>query len=276
MSTRKKRRLMLHSWLLLATGIVIIIGVAMMTYSTNKSLKPLDGTIFAKEGDGVYIEQLQLSSGDFWNKSDAIPVVVYRGRIYVRNEWNPLTYEVAKKLQGEQVGTTKDNLKGWDSDPVSLSNLPSNTSVSSIYKVKGYDSRFRLMTIQEDSQIGWMYECLNNVYIKNGACLFDELKLSENIESVTYQTLKEWNSSSKVFHEVELDQEFWNLIDQLYRGELVNYGRDTKPNLYELDRKVYYLTMKDGSVNQLIVFADRYIAYQGLAAYFVFDLTMKN
>lgn len=271
MSNRKKRHFINIS-LLLATGIMVMIGVVMLTYSPNKTLKPLDGTIFAKEGEGEYMVQLQLSNSASYNKEDSIPAFVYRGRIYVRNERNPLAYDIAKNLLGEQVGTTKDSLKGWYLDSKSSNQLPSNMGVSSIYKVKGYDSRFRLMTIHEDLQMGFMYECLNNVYIKDGSCFFRELKLRENIESIAYQTVEEWNSSSEVFHEVELDYKFLSMIDRLYQSEFINYGRDTKPNLYELDRKIYYLTMKDGTVNELIVFSEDYIAYQGFAAYYVFEM----
>lgn len=269
MSNTKKRHF-INICLLLATGAMVMIGVALLTYSPNKSINPLDGTIFAKKGEGEHMAQLQLSAS--YNNEDSIPVFVYRGRIYVRNERNPLVYDVAKNLLGEQVGTTKDSLKGWYSDSNSSNQLPSNIGVSSIYKVKGYDSRFRLMTIHEDLQTGFMYECLNNVYIKDGSCFFRELSLRENIESVAYQTLEEWNSSSSVFHEVELDYEFLTMIDQLYQSEFIDYGRDSKPNLYELDRKIYYLTMKDGTVNELIVFSEDYIAYQGFAAYYVFDM----
>jgi hypothetical protein len=258
--------------MLFATGIIIIIGVAMLSYSRNISLEPLDGTVFANTGDGVYIEQLQLGSGSSYRNADSIPVFVYRGRIYVRNERDPLALDVAKQLQGEKVGTTKNSLSDWGDSSNSSNSLPSNMGVSSIYMVSGYDSRFRLMTIDEESQIGWMYECLNNVYITDGACLFEKLGLKENIESATYQTLEEWNSSSDVFHEVTLDDEFWNLIDSLYTAKLIDYGRDTKPNLYEKERQVYYLTMKDQTVNEIIVFHDGYVAYQNLGAYYVFDL----
>jgi hypothetical protein len=228
--------------------------------------------MFAMEGDGTYIEQLQLSQGTSFSKVDSIPVFVYRGRIYVRNERDSLDYDLAKQLLGKQVGTTKDSISDWSSNSNSSKELPSNIGVSSIYKVSGYDSRFRLMTIDDNSKIGWMYECLNNVYIKDGACLFEELNLRENIDSVTYQTLEEWNSSSEVFHEVDLDDEFTKFIDNLYEAKLIDYGRNTTPNLYENDRFIYYLTMKDKTVNQLVVFSNHFVTYQGLAAYYVFNL----
>lgn len=272
MSTKKRRWRVLYISMLFATGIMIIIGGVMLSYSPNKSLKPQDGTIFAKAGDGVYIEQLQLGSGSSYRKVDSLPVFVYRGRIYVRDVRNPLSYDVAKRLLGEKVGSTTDSLADWASSSISLNSLPSNMSVSSIYKVSGYDSRFRLMTIDEESQIGWMYECLNNVYITDGACLFSQLKLKENIQAVSYQTLEEWNISSDVFQVLALDDQFWTLIDGLYRAKLIDYGRDTRPNLYEKERLIYYLTMKDQTVNELIIFEDGYVAYQNLGAYYVFEL----
>lgn len=272
MGKRKKRWFFFNISMLFATGIIIIIGVSLLGYSQNKSLKPQDGTIFAQTGEGVYIEQLQLGSRSSFRKTDAIPIFVYRGRVYVRNEWSPLRVEVAKQLLGEKVGTTENSLSDWTNSSNSSDSLPSNMGVSSIYKMSGYDSRFRLMTIDEKAQIGWMYECLNNVYITDGACLFGELGLRENIESVTYQTLEEWNSSSDVFHVVDLEDEFWSLVDSLYKAKLVDYGRDTTPNLYEKERRVYYITMKDQTVNEIIVFNDGYVAYRGLGAYYVFDL----
>lgn len=272
MSKRKTRRFLFYISMLLATGVIIITGVAMLSYSRKDTLEPQGGNLFADTGEGVYIEQLRLGNGNNYGRSDSISVFVYRGRIYVRNEWSPLSMDVVKQLLGKKVGTTKDSLTDWTNSSISSDLLPSNLGVSSIYMMSGYDWRFRLMSFDEETQTGWMYECLNNVYITDGECLFREFGLQDNIESVTYQTLEEWNASSDVFHELSLDEEFQDFMDSLYRAKLVDYGRDTIPNLYEKDRLIYYITMKDQTVNEIIVFDETYVTYRNLGAYYVFDL----
>lgn len=195
-----------------------------------------------------------------------LPLIVYKGNVYIQNGAQ-LFSDIAKNLQGDKLGRTKDVHSEYDyihrSDYIELA---STIGEVDIFSVEGYDSDFRIMSYQEiDGQIeAKMFEHLDGITITKGEDLMGKLKMKDQIESVKWQDYKRWNMGKAKMNKLssDSDQQVEDFIDALYAAKPVAEKPLYKKGINRTEQKWLYFKLKDQTEVQLRLFKEgNYVSY---------------
>lgn len=302
---RKTKRISTKTWGLLAASIclVALVGVIYII-SRNKPEPPTSNTSQTALNDvdsgpannkGVYIPAAQMPNISEDAMSSMIGLVVYRGKIYTESEFYDLVYrgntykeneyydpEGALKLEpllDEYLGKATGKINEW-SDKKDYETDFASTLGGSVYSVDGYSTDFRICIKNEYTDddgtkhlsIAFM-DRLNGIILTTGKDLFeDRLKISGNIESITWQSHNDWNYTIKNYHELDMTSKQWTeFMNAVDAAEFEYLWSENNPStIYNVEEQLHLiLNMKDGTRVSLRLIAGGYVGYEPLGWYFV-------
>ncbi len=253
---------------------VIAVGLLLTNIDNLKVVIPgNDKEIISTEG--VDIPQIKLPEKvEDGVKMDMIGLVVYKGKIYTQTGTS-IAPNRALELRGEKIGRTKSSINEWSTQKDYAIELASTIGEQDVYKVKGYDDNFRIMSYLElDGEVYVeFYECLNGIKVSSGEDVFGKLKMKGNVKTSRYEHFNSWNEGM---------QQYVDFNDMNVLNSFVNELKNTKPySREELDSlftsstndntKFIYIELQDGSKVQLRLFKEGYIYYQYSDIFFKMD-----
>lgn len=246
----------------IAASLVIFVSLGIFGYNFAEK-KPDTSSHIINSTGGIDVPKIELQNNT--NVAvDIIGLIVYQGRIYTQAD-TTIRLESAKKILGEKLGTTKENIDEWSQQDDYAVEFASSIGKQAVYSVKGYNKSFRIMTYEkiDGTVYSEFYECINGITVKNGADVFNKLKIENNTKTSKYENFKSWNENKKQYKELTKFNALTNFINELKNTipntqESLSYLLDDKG---ELNQKFVYITLNDGSEVQLRLFKDGYIYY---------------
>lgn len=198
----------------------------------------------------VVYEQMQESTSEY-SKADMLGMIVYKGEIYVQTNEGMLPPKVASRLKGQKLGISKDTIDEWSDKAAYNEEFASTIGKQPVYSVKGYDENFRIMTYEKES--AQIFEHID----EQGADVFNQMKLKDNIASAVYQDNNEWYEGSETFHKVTNQQALEQFVEALYVATPVESPTE------RADLKHLTFTLKDGTTATLILFKKNHTVHYG-------------
>lgn len=246
----------------------------------------LEDEIIDNEGaEGYYIPEMKFRMQDENMQAYMRGFIVYDGRGY--NQGGTIvSIENAKELKGEKIGVTKGIYESMECEKIAgevfnISEVEGLAApgVNHVYKVKGYDEKFRIMTYIEDEYgiRAEIYECLSGITISSGKDIFAKMNIENNIKSVKWDTFDNWNYATPDKKDVLIDENINNFITAIYesipysveekeiRNQFFYKENDSYEELEEKpEQKFLYLNLKDDTRIELRLFSNGYIYYSGI------------
>ncbi|HEX9026845.1 MAG TPA: hypothetical protein VF839_10350 [Clostridium sp.] len=229
--------------------------------------------------NSVYIPKVQLPKSNALTTAKMMPLIVYKGNVYICTPIE-IPSENAKSLLGRKLGTTKSNINEWSTQSDYSNEFASNIGVTNVYAVHGYDEDFRIMTnitTEDGKNYPEYYECLSGITVKNGADIFEKLKLQGNITQAKFQPFSDWNNGTGTFYTIN----DLGLLDSLLNE--INMATPYLPEDIETslgdyrnndECKQISFDLKDGSKNiTLSILKSGYVYYGYPRIYFKIDDT---
>jgi hypothetical protein len=246
----------------IAASLVVVVSLGILGHNfIGKRLDTPPGAIGSTEG--IYIPKLEIPEGTD-SVADMIGLIVYQGRIYTQTG-TKISAEDAEKLIGNKLGTTKGNINEWSKQKEYAVEFASTIGKGDVYSVKGYDKAFRIMVYEktEGNVYAEFYECLNGITVKTGADIFGKLNIEDNIKAAKYESYESYYYSKQQYKELTEPQVLSGFVKELnntlpYSYKSLSYLWDEKE---AANRKFVYITLKDGSEVQLMLFKEGYIHY---------------
>lgn len=288
--TAKKKPAVRIRWMAAAAVFVLVAaGIAVPLLLTKAAKRGNEPAPVAEAVEGVSIPAVTLPDGSNPIAYSMIGLVVYKGQIYTQaGDYFGEDAKPLEALVGAHLGTAKGNLNEWSSQDAYATEFAS-TVPGEVYSVKGYDAGFRICIrgeIRYDEQeepVVWIqfFDCLNGITLRTGRDLFeDRLCVSENTESVRFETHADWDNGTGSVQTADVDPEAWAaFLEQVDNGAFVNMydpnGDWSDPEndyttVYDTPNQTHlYLTMRDGTTVELRLIEGGYVGYQPLAWYFV-------
>ena len=255
--------------IVVATILLVIIGVV-MTNTRNKS-----------SINSVSIDKIELPKGDGAGKGKMLPLIVYKKNIYTLSA-TTIDPKNSKKLLGEKLGTTKDNLNEWSKQKDYAKEFASTIGKQDIYSVKGYDKDFRIMTNtlnQDGTTYPQFYDCLNGITVNNGSDIFEKLKLKGNVVTAKFRLFSDWNNGVDTFYPIKDT----NLINKFVKtlNTSTPYLQESLTSLlgdYQNDSQYRELTLelKDGCKVTISFLKSGYVYYGSQNVYFKIDSKISD
>ncbi|MDQ8738238.1 hypothetical protein [Paenibacillus sp. LHD-38] len=261
-----------HHWskvAVIAASMVIVMGgyAAYQNFSDNYLQVSPSRSV-------IQVSEIVLSDNS--NMKYMFSLIVHDGKVYVQSDTS-MESSQAKQLLGRKLGTTKGVIDEFSKQDKYEVELASTTSGLNVFKVKGYDEDFRIMTYTENGGKvnARFYEHLNGITIKDGADVFGKLKLAGNIVSSEYKNMKDWNNNIDNYHIIDNERVINAFVKALnhatpfLRKDIEGELDATYKNggLRELA-----LSLKDGSRVRVIVMQNGYVHYGlGSEVYFKMD-----
>ena len=273
---KKPRRPMWWKIGALVAALCVIIGVTQF-FKEKPTVAPVDQpqTTTAENGS-IHIPAISIP--DDASSADMIGLVVYNGHIYTQSD---VTYSgPLRALQGERIGVTKDLIDEWSNATAYEKQLASNIGEQPIYRVKGYDSDFRMMYYSDldgDKTVEIM-ERLNDITIASGADVFSRFHVKDNVVSATWQSHTEWNASSKTVHLVKDVAAMERFVTALYEAPPHKRDEDEPLSMDQNDQSFKSLTikLKDGTAMTFKLLKGGYVYYGFMDVYFEMDEDVFN
>ncbi|MDF2946384.1 MAG: hypothetical protein K0S51_1063 [Bacillales bacterium] len=246
----------------------VILGPKLINKETNKKQQAITF-------DSVEIPKIELPKGTEVSAdagasgmSKMMPIIVYKSNIYTLSDIQ-IDPKSVKDVLGEKIGTTKDNLNEWSSQNDYTTELASTVGILDVYKVKGFNSDFRIITVEDvnGETSARYYENFNGISISSGKDVFDKLKLEENVISASWQSLESWSNGLQEKKDVELNPTITDFLQDLYNSEPIPVDRIMIEGPPET-QKFLFLTMKDNCTLILNLFKDGYVNYGNVPVYF--------
>lgn len=240
------------------------------------------GTTIAE--DGYYIPGIQIENSGSDAQACRLPTLIYKGRVYTIGNSN-LTIEEGRALMEEKLGVTW-NLSSYIEDDgtsagyINLENLDDFAAfgeVEEVYTVKGYDDDFRLITYSNNEYGEYLslWECLNDMTLKDGNDLFGQMNIKDNLSSLKWDTFNNWNNGTLAPKEVSVNETVNSFIEAIYKSTPASLDNEEFDYLFleegDSKQKFMYLKLNDGTSVELRLFSDGYISYSGLYG-FVFKV----
>ncbi|MDF2607092.1 MAG: hypothetical protein K0S34_1287 [Bacillales bacterium] len=257
-----------------ASVLVIITGVIIgPKFINNDTPKKQQAITF----DSVEIPKIELPEGTEGSDSPGagasgmskmMPIIVYKSNIYTLSDIR-IDPKSVKDVIGEKIGTTKDNLNEWSSQNDYATELASTVGVLDVYKVKGFNSDFRIITVEDvnGETSARYYENFNGISVSSGKDVFDKLKLEENVTSAAWQSLESWSNGLQEKKEIELNPTITDFLQVLYNSEPIPVDKIMIEGPPET-QKFLFLTMKDNSTLILNLYKDGYVNYGTVPIFF--------
>ncbi|SCY05091.1 hypothetical protein SAMN05720606_102185 [Paenibacillus polysaccharolyticus] len=206
----------------------------------------------------VEIPKIEVPSGDNQNvKADMLGLVVYHGNVYTESA-TTVDAADALSLRGEKLGKTTGGiheLSGKDD----YKDLASTIGTADIYTVNGYDSDFRIMSYTEiDGQVyAQLFDKTNGISISSGADLIGKLNIEGHVTAAQWESFDSWNNGLGQLQQLPVDESLNRFIEALYKATPVATSSELEERLYgKEDRKIIYLTLKDKTKVQLVLFGE--------------------
>jgi hypothetical protein len=218
----------------------------------------------------VYIPQVEIPEQQSGKAMDMIGLIVYQGRVYLQSD-TTVTAEAAKPLLGEKIGRTKGNLNEWNSQKDYEQEMASSIGVADVYKVKGYDHEFRVMTYEEiNGEIyAQFYDCLNGLEVRTGEDVFKKFGLAGNVQSVRWERFDSWNNSLGEYEDVPVDAKFESFLQSLNAAKPIEQDVLMEQGIYENEEQKFILIkLKDQTEVRLRLFKDGYVKYGFVPVFF--------
>jgi hypothetical protein len=259
-----------------AVSLLVVVCVGAFVISGLGGSSPIPSATHAPTvADGsVFIPKIELPKKT--NAAmDMIGLIVYQGRIYTQTSTH-IPPEAAAAVLGEKIGRTKGGIDEWSDQKKYAQELASSIGEQDVYKVKGYDSDFRIMTYQvADGQI-WteFYECLNGITISSGVDVLQKLKIMGSVQSASWENFESWNGGNNQFQKLPLDETLQEFLQALYAANPIEWEKLYKQGIYdqgERSRKFLLLKLKDQSEVRLDLHQDGYVRYAPANVFFKLD-----
>ncbi|MCM3132614.1 hypothetical protein M3629_07450 [Paenibacillus polysaccharolyticus] len=206
----------------------------------------------------VEIPKIEMPSGDNQNvKADMLGLVVYDGNVYTESA-TTVEGADALALRGEKLGKTTGGiheLSGKDD----YKELASTIGTADIYTVNGYDSDFRIMSYTEiDGQVyAQLFDKTNGMSISSGTDLIGKLNIEGHVTAAQGESFDSWNNGLGQLQQLPADESLNRFIEALYKATPVATSSELEERLYgKEDRKMIYLTLKDKTKVQLVLFGE--------------------
>jgi hypothetical protein len=254
--------------------------------NTNKNniqneIKTLSSSMQNVDINSVYIPKFQLPSITKNISAKMIPLIVYKGNVYL---YTPIIIDSKNVINflGRKLGTTVGNINEWNTQSSYSKELVSNIGNTDVYTVNGYDEDFRIMTditFEDGTNYSEIYECLNGITIKNGQDFFGKLKIQGNIASAKFQTFNDWNNGIGKFYTIDDINLLNSFVDGLNKSNPF-LPEDIESSLGDYRNndacKHIYLDLKDGSNNiSFTILKSGYVYYGEYPnVYFKLDNTL--
>lgn len=222
---------------------------------------------------GIIIPQIKLPEKSNAT-ADMIGLIVYQGRVYTQTGTR-MSAEIAEKMRGEKLGTTKGNIDEWSSQKEYAVEFASTVGKQNVYAVRGYDKSFRIMTYGyiEGKVFSELYECFNGITVKTGEDIFGRLKIEDNVKSAVYERFESWNYSKQQYNELKKLDVVNSFVKEL--KNTVPYTQESHSNLFtdtkDEDQKFVYLMLNDGTEVQLRLFKEGFVFYSNCHLFFKMD-----
>lgn len=247
------------------------------------------GTTIAE--DGYYIPGIQIENSGSNALACRIATLVYKGRVYTIGNSN-LTIEEGKELMGEKLGVTWDLSSHIEDDGTSagyidlesLDDFATFGGGEEVYNVKGYDDNFRLITYSNNEYGEYLslWECLNDMTLKEGSDLFGQMNIKGNLSGLKWDAFNNWNNGTLNPKELLVDETVNSFIEAIYKSTPASLENEEFNDMFFYDEEQYlaegeskqkfmYLKLNDGTSIELRLFKNGYIFYSGLNG-FVFKV----
>lgn len=233
---------------------------------------------------GIYIPGGQFKMPSPYIQASWTSFFIYEGRQYSEVYPNE-EKETVIELRGEKLGTAKDIIEHLTSlnysegqliDFKEVEGIAGTVGNAEIYKVKGYDEKFRLIAYSnnEYGELANIYECLTDINVASGEDVFSKLKLKENIKEASWDTFNNWNYGTPNHKEINdkdiLDKfilEMYDATPLLLDSEELRHQFYYKESDYEElqnKQKRLYFKLNDNTTVEIRIYDNGYILYGGL------------
>lgn len=236
-----------------------------------------------------YIPGAKIAKPDEFAQYSRVPTVVYKGRVYtylygIRRD--DISVEDIKSLMGEKLGDTWDLEKyliddGTSAGYVDLESLDDFASFipgSEIYTVKGYSEDVKLIEYRntEYGEVIGIFECFNDMPLNTGEDVFSKLKLKENVQSLTWETLDNRMYEGPNYYDMPIDEDIEEFINEIYKAEPFSLEDETFASQFNykesateeaLESRYLYFKLSDKTNVEIKLYSNGYIEYLGLMEY---------
>jgi hypothetical protein len=206
--------------------------------------------------------------------------IVYDNRVYLETGAE-IAYGDAENLLETKLGSTRFaitentvrdhvihstyNGKGLDGDA---------TFAGDIYTVKGYDSSFRLLGVNEQGKYVSVFDCVDGLTVTSGAQILGKLNLYGNLVSMTYARRSDQVTTARSFGDfTQMDRFFSALNDStpyLY-DDIPGFDWSVQTDFIDLSLK-----LRDGFTVRLTLQKGGYVLYGNCKAVFKPDAGVFN
>lgn len=258
----KTRRKRFRPAAIVAACMVLALLLGVWVIRSNEENHILEN-IVAEDGT-VVIPQIKLPK-KMKGSADMIGLIVYQGRIYTQSGTS-IAVGDAKPLLGTKIGRTKPSINEWSKQSDYAEELASSVGNRDVYTVKGYDSSFRIMTYDEENGEvrAEIYECMNGITLRSGADLFGQLKLTNQLDSATWERFGNWDQNTKEHNVLAVNDTLEAFLLAMYDSKPIAQQTLQSQGIFdngEQTQKFIYLQLKDKSVVELRLFKDGYVMY---------------
>lgn len=313
-NTPKKTGLRTKQFIFSMASLAVIFAVGSFAWNTitnNRVSPPIDTILGATESDedtssedtsmetaeynGFTIPEIALPESTDTSKEstvsfDMIGLFVYQGRIYVmsntsfeRDARNLIEKEDVLKLRGDYIGKTTGSITEWSKQEDYSKEFASTLGEADVYKIKGYDSKYRLMVCweYEDGFDAEIYDSLGGLTLYSGEDLFSILKLKDNVTALWSEEYDSWDNGLNKRETVQIDSTFDNFMENLYRATPIGDDTDLLIETSDIyNQKFIHLKTNDGLITSMRLIKGGY-AYLPYAGFFqlnkdVFDAFWKT
>ncbi|MDP4095794.1 hypothetical protein OIN60_03190 [Paenibacillus sp. P96] len=235
----------------------------------NEVAKVNPNTPAASSPASVVIPKVELPDTNSGVQADMIPLVVYQGSIYTQAATR-IDAADATKLRGDKLGRTTagiDEMSGQDE----YTELAANIGEADIYAVKGYDSKFRIMSYTEtDGQVyAELFEHTNGITVNSGADLLGKLNLEGRIASAEWESFESWNNGQQQHTPLANDESLASFLTALQDAKPLAAEPLIDQGIYDDEnRKILYLKLEDHTRVELTLFGQGLVRYGDAPVFF--------
>lgn len=269
------------------SAVIITNNISLDNNNDNIKIDTNDKVIISST-DGIKIPKLEITEPSATEQMCiAYAYIAYNGKFYTSAE--SVSIDNKDNLIGEYLGEMKNVLNEYfesdyyknatstglphlkefmEEEMIKNSNIILGERSGKVYKVKGYNTDFRICYLDELNNQITIYERLNDITLKYGKDLFKErLKLKENYDFVEYQYHQDWNYGKNNFRKFSkvTTEDIEQFIDEINNAEFIE---GTNLDFYSINKKQahLYFRMKDGTTVNIRLNEDGYVNYSGWSA----------
>jgi len=266
----------------IAASLVMFISLGLLGY-TSQDQKTIISNSTENSTEGIFIPKIELPSSD--STSCMKGLIVYQGRVYIPAT-TIISSETVDSFLGEKLGTAKGNIDQWSQQDDYATEFASTTKMQDVYAVNGYDKNFRIMTYMKiDGTIeSQFFECFNDITVKNGADVFDKLKIEKNLKTENniltskYANFEKSENEKQKYYMYTTLQVLNDFVNEL--KNTIPYAQESLSYLFndtsEINQRSICIYLNDGSQVELRLFKEGYIYYGSSHIFFKMESPVFN